>query len=106
MILWFLPWKYSQQVAVVEIQCPEASHLFAGLPISGHTVMFGFWGRLRQGAHRSGLFQNSPADTLQRVALAKVPGKADKTLLSRWADGNVLAYFDLVAFTVKIRMTT
>ena len=83
MILRFMPREHPKQIAVVEIQCPEAGHLFTGLPVSGHTVIFGFWGRFRQGAHRSGLLQNPPADAIQGVVLAKVPGKADKTLLPR-----------------------
>ena len=46
-ILLSLPGKYPQQKAVVKIQCPEPSHLFAGLPVSGQSVMVDFEGRLR-----------------------------------------------------------
>lgn len=101
-ILRFLPWEHPKQIAVVKIQCPEPCHLFAGLPVSGHAVMFGFWGRFRQGPCGSGLLQNPPADALHGVILAKVPGKADKPLFPRWADGNIFAYLDLVAFAVEV----
>ena len=60
--------EYPQQIAVVKIQCPEASHLFAGLQVSGHSVMFGFRCRFRQRSCSPALFQNPPANTLQRVA--------------------------------------
>ena len=39
LILLFLSGKYAQQIAVVKIQCPETSHLFTGLPISGQAIM-------------------------------------------------------------------
>ena len=101
-ILRFLPWEYSQQIAVVKIQCPEAGHLFAGLPVSGHTVMLRFWRGFRQGPCGSSLFQNPPTDAFQRVCLAEVSGKADKAFLPRWADGNILARLDLVTFAVEV----
>ena len=102
LILLFSFGEYPQQIAVVKIQCPEAGYLLVGLPVSGYTIALAFRGRLRQGAHRSGLFQNPPADAFQRVCLAEVPGKANKAILPRWADGNILANLDLVTFSVEI----
>ena len=64
--------------------------------------MFDFWGRLRQRSCGAGLFQNSPADAVQRVRFTKVSGKADKPLLPRWSDGNILARLDLVTFAVEV----
>ena len=64
--------------------------------------MLRFWRGFRQGPCGSGLFQNSPADAFQSVVLAKVPGKADKPLFPRWADGNILANLDFVTLAVEI----
>ena len=105
-ILLFAFGKYPQQIAVVKIQCPEASHLFTGLPVSGHTVIFGFWRGFRQGAHRSGLFQNPPADAIQRVALSKVPGKPDKALLPRWSDGDILIFLLIYGLGIGVALSS
>lgn len=85
----------------MQIQSPEACDLFASFPVPGYTVSFCFSDSLRQEPYRSGLLQNTPADTLQRVSLTEVPGQPHESWFARWSDGNILAHMNFIAFLME-----
>ena len=87
----------AQQIAIMKIQRPEAGDfpcVFEVTPQPG-TACLAL--RLRQWALGSLLHENTAANALQGIVLAKVSFQADKALFARWPHGNILANLDLIA---------
>ena len=81
----------------MKIQRPKACDFLCVFEVTPQPDMAHLMFRLRQWTLGSLLHENTAADALQGIVLAKVSFQADKTFLARWPHGNILANLDLIA---------
>ena len=94
-------WKYTEFIAVIQIQRPEAGYLAHLLPLAHRIDLLPLFRSLWMGNLRQGLGQNTPPYPIFGVCRPKVPGKAHKALLSGRSHGDVLAELHRIALLAQ-----